>query len=141
MTREDAIEILIAVAVCDRPILSCDFCARYVGMGTDCTYPSDKEIEESVLFLKGASKDMAIEALRQQDVSDTDVVRWISVKDRLPERTMPPHDVLVYHDLNCGMYIDRVWYSREKNKWRNVLGMNLKVTHWMPLPEPPEELD
>lgn len=64
---------------------------------------------------------------------------WISVKDRLPERTVPHHDVLVYHDLNCGMYIDRAWYSREKNKWRNVLGMNLKVTHWMPLPEPPEK--
>ena len=70
MTREEAIEILIAVAVCDRPILSCDFCARYVGMGTDCTYPSDKEIEESVLLLKGASNDAAISALRQQDVTD-----------------------------------------------------------------------
>ena len=67
MTREKAIEILIAVAVCDRPILSCDFCARYVGMGTDCTYPSDKEIEESVLLLKGASNDAAISALRQQE--------------------------------------------------------------------------
>ena len=67
MTREEAIEILIAVAVCDRPILSCDFCARYVGMGTDCTYPSDKEIEEAVLLLKGASKDLAISALRQQE--------------------------------------------------------------------------
>lgn len=67
MTREEAIEILIAVAVCDRPILSCDFCARYVGMGTDCTYPSDKEIEESVLLLKGASNDAAISAIRQQE--------------------------------------------------------------------------
>ena len=67
MTREKAIEILIAVAVCDRPILSCDFCARYVGMGTDCTYPSDKEIEESVLFLKGASNDAAISSIRQQE--------------------------------------------------------------------------
>ena len=67
------------------------------------------------------------------------VQEWIPVSERLPERTMPPHDVLVYHDLNCGMYIDRAWYSHEKNKWRNVLGMNLKVTHWMPLPEPPEE--
>lgn len=56
MTREDAIEILIAVAVCDRPILSCDFCARYVGMGTDCTYPPDKEIEEAVLLLKGGAR-------------------------------------------------------------------------------------
>ena len=67
MTREEAIEILIAVAVCDRPILSCDFCARHVGIGTDCTYPSDKEIEEAVLLLKGASKDMAISALLQQE--------------------------------------------------------------------------
>lgn len=73
MTREEAIEILIAVAVCDRPILSCDFCARYVGMGTDCTYPSDKEVEEAVLLLKGASNDAAISALRQQDVPDKDV--------------------------------------------------------------------
>ena len=67
MTTNEAIEILIAVAVCDRPILSCDFCARYVGMGTDCTYLSDKEIEEYVLLLKGASNDAAISAIRQQE--------------------------------------------------------------------------
>ena len=73
MTREEAIEILIAVAVCDRPILSCDFCARHVGIGTDCTYPSDKEIEESVLRLKGASNDAASSAIREQDVADKDV--------------------------------------------------------------------
>ena len=56
MTNEEAIEILIAVAVCDRPILSCDFCARYVGIGTHCNYPTDEEIDESVLLLKGVSK-------------------------------------------------------------------------------------
>ena len=67
MTNEEAIEILIAVAVCDRPILSCDFCARYVGMGTDCIYPSDTEIEEAVLLLKGESNDAAISAIRQQE--------------------------------------------------------------------------
>lgn len=66
MTREEAIEILIAVSVCDRPILSCDFCKRYVGTKTMCQYPSDKEIEEAVLLLKGASKGMAISALRTQ---------------------------------------------------------------------------
>ena len=67
MTREEAIEILIAVSVCDRPILSCDFCARYVGTGNGCDEPTDKEIEEAVLLLKGASKDMAISAIRQQE--------------------------------------------------------------------------
>lgn len=64
---------------------------------------------------------------------------WISVKDKLPPATMPPRDVLVYHDLTCGMLVDRAWYSHEKKKWRSFLGMNLKVTHWMPLPEPPKE--
>ena len=67
MTNEEAIEILIAVAVCDRPILSCDFCARYVGIGTHCNYPTDEEIEEAVLLLKGASNDAEISALRQQE--------------------------------------------------------------------------
>jgi len=63
---------------------------------------------------------------------------WISVKDRLPERTVPPHDVLVYHDLNCGMFVDRAWYSHDKKQWCSAIGMKLKVTHWMPLPEPPK---
>ena len=56
MTREEAIEILIAVAVCDRPILSCDFCSRYAGEKTEYKYLTDKEIEQAVLLLKGVSK-------------------------------------------------------------------------------------
>ena len=67
MTSEEAIEILIAVAVCDRPILSCDFCVRYKGTGNGCDEPTDKEVEEAVLLLNGASKDLAISALRQQE--------------------------------------------------------------------------
>ena len=64
---------------------------------------------------------------------------WISVKDRLPDNTFPPRDVLVYHYWGGEMCIDRAWYSPEKNRWRSFIGMNLKVTHWMPLPEPPKE--
>ena len=64
-------------------------------------------------------------------------MEWISVEERLPERTVPPHDVPVYHDLNCGMFVDRAWYSYDVKKWRSALGMRLKVTHWMPLPLPP----
>lgn len=79
-------------------------------------------------------RDMAIAALREQEER-----RWISVTERLPERTMPPCDVLVYHDLGCGMFVDRAWYSHDKKRWISVLGMKLKVTHWVPLPEPPKE--
>ena len=68
------------------------------------------------------------------------VQEWISVTERLPERTLPPHDVLVYHDLGCGMFVDRAWYSYEKNKWMSAVGMNLNVTHWMPMPPAPEDM-
>lgn len=68
------------------------------------------------------------------------VQRWIPVTERLPEETRVPKDVLVYHKLgNCGMYVDRAWYDSDKNKWRSALSMNMKVTHWMPLSEPPKE--
>ena len=77
---------------------------------------------------------MAISALREQKER-----RWIPVTERLPERTLPPKDVLVYHDLGCGMFVDRAWYSYDKKRWCSFLGMKLKVTHWMPLPEPPTE--
>ena len=144
MTREEAIEILIAVAVCDRPILSCDFCARYVGMGTDCTYPSDKEIEESVLFLKGASNDAEISALRQQDVADKDVGKWISVKDRLPDYmgevlvivSGKPHENITLDGAYEIAEYDPVegWILEMWPEWCSGV-----VTHWMPLPEPPED--
>ena len=144
MTREDAIEILIAVAVCDRPILSCDFCARYVGMGTDCTYPSDKEIEESVLLLKGASNDAEISALRQQDVAGKDVGKWISVKDRLPDYmgevlvivSGKPHENITLDGAYEIAEYDPVegWILEMWPEWCSGV-----VTHWMPLPEPPEE--
>ena len=70
---------------------------------------------------------------------DTDAPsKWIRVEDRLPEEARVPKDVLVYHKLgNCGSYVDRAWYDRDKSKWRSALGMNMKVTHWMPMPEPP----
>lgn len=92
-------------------------------------------VARSMLSKKLREKESVLSLLRQGKQ------QWISVEERLPKRTMPPKDVLVYHDLVCGMFIDRAWYSYEKNKWVSNLGMNLKVTHWMPLPEPPEEVN
>lgn len=58
-------------------------------------------------------------------------MEWISVKDRLPE---PNQDVLAIHsegiiDIN---FLDH---------YTGFLFENLygEITHWMPLPEPPEE--
>lgn len=66
--------------------------------------------------------DMAISALREQP-------RWISVEERLPEED---GFYLVYGPF---IYRDTKWYDRKNFSqyfWKH------DVTHWMPLPEPPE---
>lgn len=93
-----------------------------------------------ILGKHGGLADILMDIIEKQPTISLAKQEWISVKDKLPERTLPPHDVLVYHDLNCGMFVDRAWYSYDMGKWCSVLGMKLKVTHWMPLPEPPKEL-
>ena len=62
--------------------------------------------------------------------------RWISVKDRLPER----NGVYLAYD---GEYISTVEYEkgRHDSEWTDDYEgyLDLLVTHWMPLPEPPKE--
>ena len=64
-----------------------------------------------------------------------DLMEWISVKDRLPEKE---DEVLAYEfhgDINIA-------YIRG-NEWRNLESGwamdKTHVTHWMPLPEPPKQ--
>ena len=68
-----------------------------------------------------------------------DAVKWISVKERLPEDN---ERVLVYHDdgmirfgINKGGFADVVSSLYLKHNHRTCFS---KVTHWMPLPEPPK---
>lgn len=66
---------------------------------------------------------------------------WISVKDRLPDAF---DDVLVYFNG----FISIAWRETEERKngivgWHWTSQMSypeslVYVTHWMPLPEPPE---
>lgn len=57
--------------------------------------------------------------------------QWISVKDRLPEKG--DRVLISYHDgVSIGSY-------HRNDDW-HVIGIILRsVTHWMPLPKPPEE--
>ena len=101
--------------------------------------------------------DMAVKAL--EDVTGKDVGKWISVKDRLPE--MSEHyrseDVLVCIDYrqddpdtteDTYVSIDYVAFncfgqgefSCERDDPRDGEPSPYFVTHWMPLPEPPEEV-
>lgn len=57
---------------------------------------------------------------------------WISVKDRLPSRTMK---VITWNGISINMDI----YSETTGLFfTGADNDRLSVTHWMPLPEPPE---
>jgi hypothetical protein len=86
--------------------------------------------------------------------------KWISVKDRLPSEE---EDVIVlvreiehygkhkekrevYHWIFTGWFIDGEWATNYCHGHRYIEDENKKypdcvhtVTHWMPLPQPPEE--
>ena len=59
-------------------------------------------------------------------------MKWISVKDRLPDVEM---EVLVFDGYDIG-----TGYLKENYEWF-LFSENLyiKITHWMPLPEPPKK--
>lgn len=71
------------------------------------------------------------------------VQEWISVKDRLPE-----NDVMVIGYTHCDGFMFVGYYHEEpKYDWkvwrivtamRSTKVMKKKVTHWLPLPQPPK---
>lgn len=77
---------------------------------------------------------LALAALLAQPAKDIDVPtnRWISVKDRLPLCG----DRVIVTD---GVFVCEAFLSIS-GKWvRNGIGwIASEITHWMPMPEPPE---
>lgn len=65
---------------------------------------------------------------------------WISVEDRLPEDRSDVLVVAYWHE-RWGVYMG--WCAPERAAWSVHIGIgdrnDVAVTHWMPLPEPPEE--
>lgn len=68
-------------------------------------------------------------------------MKWVSVKDRLPE--LDEQCLCCYRFRNEGMrFIGVLTYFAADNEphWQHEKGVSgLKVTHWMPLPELPKE--
>lgn len=62
--------------------------------------------------------------------------RWISVEERLPEDC---EDVLVRIARGDASRIVCAWLLNGEWRYLNVRCDGDRVTHWMPLPEPPEE--
>lgn len=74
--------------------------------------------------------------------------QWIRVEERLPERNgeyivtacdeREPYDEIIWNDtvVVCAEYYKGCWTWEENSTEYSLDGI---VTHWMPLPEPPEE--
>ena len=69
------------------------------------------------------------------------VPRWISVEERLPEHWhMDDKDrtLINYLVYSPDYGVDVGNYIKPAKRWV-CMGLPMNVTHWMPLPEPPEE--
>ena len=69
---------------------------------------------------------------------------WISVKDRLPEEKMNPY-TQDYQEVICSLSTRfgsdvRVYKFGRGHFWHGPADIGKYITHWMPLPEPPEEV-
>ena len=67
--------------------------------------------------------------------------KWIPVSERLPD-TFGEYLVAV-KDVSGQVYSDYADYDPFRQKWTTglFLGVKDKITHWIPLPNPPKEVD
>lgn len=105
----------------------------------EALYKYDPEERDSV---EVEARHMAAQALREKQTGG-----WISVKERLPER--PEHDwVLVIARFgtegifgvpHVAEYVSGKWQFRCLDSTDAEDFLQVTVTHWQPLPEPPKE--
>lgn len=88
----------------------------------------------------------ALSLLKEQEVPDTNVGKWVSVKDRLPESVANRvivwvKDAEIYGHIGFGHYEkykgQEIWFNLINNEAFEIRGQT--VTHWMQLPEMPKE--
>lgn len=100
---------------------------KLIDLFQDCNNPSWNWFPDNAEMLK------LIDYLIANGVT---VQEWISVKDRLPEEKVNciVHYKHAYCDNDNYWAIGFCFYDGEKFR----IDLSYKVTHWMPLPQPPK---
>ena len=74
-------------------------------------------------------------------VKEQEAMHWVSVKDRLPDKKWT--DYLVATRLCDGTFGINIAWLNSDDEWKSndewICDGREVITHWMPLPEPPEE--
>ena len=82
-------------------------------------------------------RDLARDALKQIEYLETKVPKWVSVKDALPEHVQGNYLILLGGEIYAAKWEYDEW--NEKYAFRIDCQIVPNVTHWMKVPEPPEE--
>ena len=101
-----------------------------LGNGSRCMLDTRKDALAHIQQLEAQNAEL----VRNADELAAKVPKWISVEERLPDG---PGEVLV---VLYGCVVN-AWYCGD-GEFETGSGLVLRndgVTHWMPLPEPPEE--
>lgn len=98
----------------------------YNGCDGDC----DLGLEEDALAL--------IEHLEsERDAALAKVPKWISIQERLPQ---DGQKIVMINEKYPSITLQGIYKADKTPDTIRVLGFGIgKVTHWMPLPEPPKE--
>ena len=120
----EGMEVSIDVSTCDA-----DLGNRYFGTVTEAL-ELDTAKNGYILLVQDAEPNF--------DVNGNSPVTpdgWISCSERMPDNN---HDVLFF---DVWGYIRIGWFSADDWSWfTSDDGCCMEVTHWMPLPEPPQEV-
>ena len=150
MRDQELVNALRCVSTAGGPIGDCKKCPFYK------TEPVPKNLKKAVNLTEWSSCDVDavglaaadrianqsthIAALQQEiETLRGQVPRWIPVAERLPEDRSNVLVVAYWHE-RWGVYMG--WCAPERAEWSVHVGIgdrdDVAVTHWMPLPEPPE---
>ena len=102
-----------------------------------------KEIEWKDMVIALVQKEQA-KAEAERDALREKVPQWVSVKDRLPDCAVPVLVTYIGYDGNrhgddVATRIDDWWLWWDGDLRSSDERVTVKITHWMPLPEAPEE--
>ena len=105
-------------------------CAKGLGHDDACENCKVGEIQDRREYIEFAAANV-IERLTAENAELREKKRWISVTEKTPEYDMP--------QLALNADGDALIANYAYGEWFDTWGQDVKVTHWMPLPEASEE--